>query len=244
MSDHLALSHASAPATKNENGSSESSETSMRPSLERLSGPPELTRNSVAAFLERRSVNVSRVPVNQAERDFVQRSYYPTTCNVTFGIRDVHSGNAVHYKFDGTRFNHADATIKVANGVTYEISLLIKPNMELGNNILHFRSSSPGATLQQHVVSLSQTRLDGRSISGGWKCELDPNKKGERVTLELRGKITHFGEFVLPLLLKVYSENSKGALQGFRLKKVVFELRRNLHAETSTVNLNSLRYIS
>eukprot|EP00210_Caulerpa_lentillifera_P002158 g2072.t1 len=244
MSEYHDLNRNSAPTSNIEKASSEKSEASARTTLERTSGPPELTRTSVTAFLERRSVNLARSSVNRAERELVQRSHYSGTCNVTFGIRDVHSGNAVHYKFDGTRFQHADATIKVLYGVTYEIRLSIKPNMDLTNNLLYLRSFSSGSTAKQHVVSLSQTRVDGPSISGSWKCELDPNKKSERISLELSGKITHFGEFTLPLLLKVYPANSRGAAQGFRLKKVVFELGRNLEEDAAKVRVNSLRYIS
>eukprot|EP00210_Caulerpa_lentillifera_P000627 g606.t1 len=221
------------------------SDTGTQSTLDGVSNPPELTRTSVATFLEKRSTpNLGRTSVVRAEQELLNRTYYPTSCNVTLGIRDNESRDSVHYKFDGTRFQNADATIKMITGVSYEISLTIKPNMDLTDNLLHLQCSIPDSVPRQFLVSMTHTRVDERGFSGSWKCELEPNKKSQRVSFNVSGRIRHFGEFHLPLLLKVYPDNSKAAGQGFRLKMMTFQLKQDSEDETSLTKLNALRYIS
>lgn len=134
----------------------------------------------------------------------------------------------------------------MTTGASYDFCLKIKPKMDLTNNLLHLQLSHPETVPRQYLVSLTQARGDETELSGSWKCELERNKKSDRVLLDLSGRLNHFGDFHLPLLLKIYPESSKAALQGFGLKMLMFELKQNAgeEDETSTVKLNALRYIT
>lgn len=244
MSQLPNLSRVSAPPASR---STRTTETPPHSQLDKPTAVPQLTRNSVATFLEKRSSpNLARSSVARAEQELQNRAYYPTSCNVTFGIRNTESGDFVRYKFDGTRFKHADATIKMTTGASYDFYLKIKPKMDLTNNLLHLQCSHPDTVPRQSLVLLTQVRGDGTELSGSWKCELEPNKKSDRVLLDLSGRINHFGDFHVPFLLKIYPESSKAAIQGFGLRMVTFELKQNAQVESdiSSVELNALRYIS
>lgn len=244
MSQFPNLSRVSAPPASRP---PRTTETPPQSQTDKQTAAPQLTRNSVAAFLEKRSSpNLERSSLARAEQELQNRAYYPTSCNVTLSIRDNESGDFVHYKFDGTRFKHADATIKMTSGASYDFHLKIKPKMDLTNNLLHLQCSHPDTVPRQYLVSLTQGRGDTTELSGSWKCELEPNKKSDRVLLDLSGRITHFGDFHVPFLLKIYPESAKAAVQGFGMRMVTFELKQNAEVEsdTSSVKLNALRYIS
>jgi len=221
------------------------------PRLERLSTKSvDLTRESLSAYLERRSpLSLERTSMTpslaRAASEIARRTELPLQCAISVSLVDVHSREGVYYKFDGSRFQYSDATVKVVTGSTYELSLTMKPQMDIVPNVLHVRSVMHDGVPRQSVVFLNRSRLDGgKSLIGHWKCDLDVNRKSERVEVILSGQLAQFGMFDIPLLMKVYSPSRKNALHGFKLRLVVFEVKRRAGEESGLVQLNSVRYMS
>lgn len=217
-----------------------------KPRLDRLSAKSDLTRESLRAYLERRSPGpgLERTSMTRAAQELARRTEHPLESTLNLAILEVHSRSGVYYKFDGSRFQHSDATVKVVTGNTYELSLNIKPAMDIVPNVLHVRSVMHDGVPRQSVVFLNRSRIDGKSLVGHWKCDLDISRKSERVEVILSGQLANFGVFDIPLLMKVYSATQKGALQGFKLRLVAFEVKRRATDEVGLVQLNAVRYMS
>lgn len=237
------LGRLSAPVTRLSHRSLDAGSSSKSSRLERFSVASELTRESLTAYLEKRSPGLERSSVTRANQEMSSRSDYPVRCSLSLAIREVESGDGVYYKFDGQRFAYSDATVKIQARSTYELTLVAKPHMDIAPNVLHIRAIDADAVPKQNVVFLTKRRAEGNGFEGNWKCDLTPNGKSQRVELTLSGQFKHFGSFDLPLLLKVYDHSHKGAYQGFKLKWVVFELSRK-HSGDGLVQLDSVRYMS
>lgn len=71
-------------------------------------------------------------------------------------------------------------------------------------------SNIPAGGSRQSMITLKEDARDHKSLIGEWKCDLPSNIKGDRITVWMNGKIKDFGEFNVPIMLKVYPQNNKG----------------------------------
>lgn len=238
----LPLSRLSAPVLRTGIYSGAKNQTSA--DLSRHSARSDLTRESLQAYLEQRSPALERTSIYRANQELARRAAHPLQCSITLSFKDVKTGEGIHYKFDGQRFKHSDASVKFVSGTTYQVNLSLRPEMDLVPNILQIQSSLPEGGRQQNVIALHKDRIEGKKLEGQWKCELEPNQKNKRVEMMLNGQLEHFGAFSVPLLAKIYDPNGKGAMSGFKLKMVVYEVRRSEGIQSGIVQLSSVRYMN
>ena len=243
--EHPTLSRTSAPPPQLARSETEESQrdgfSSRR--LQRTSTYSDLTRESLRAYLEKRGAGLQRSSV-RAAHELARRSEHPLACTVSVRLTERKTGGHVYYKYDGSRFQHADATVKVVKGITYDVHVVVKPSIDIVGNVLYFRSMTAPDEERSSVIYVDKNRKDSKELLGTWKCDYEIGKKGQRSEVVITGHLAHFGEFAVPVMTKVYAQGQKHAVQGFKLRWVVFELKRKQDIHTGMCQLDSVRYMS
>ncbi|GMH33121.1 hypothetical protein BSKO_00955 [Bryopsis sp. KO-2023] len=166
--------------------------------------------------------------------------------NVDFSVQilDAETGRPVMYKFDGSRFHHSDATIKVSSNVMYDVNVSMKPALEVVDGIMTLQAVLPDGTLKVDLIELGYKSREERILTGSWRCTLPASKKNKRVHVTLSGKLKEFGEFEIPIMLKVYAYEDSHKNQGFALKQITSSLKRVADDSVSKVKRMSVRFMN
>lgn len=169
---------------------------------------------------------LARSSLQKTAEHLENRSEFHTKVTLNIQVLSAERNEHVVYKSDGSRFQEGETTIKVASGEVYRIGVSTKPEeVVVDGGMLMLRITGGGLSRDDSIL------LDGpvpgqRGTWGMWKCELPVSKKSDRVILMVSGKLADFGEFYVPLMLKVYKSNDKRLRQGLDLKQLGCDLKR------------------
>lgn len=132
---HHSLDRLSAPALTGKSTASKTSTTSrpqtpQQKALDRVSVPTsDYSRTSGAPSLGRTSLQ-------RTSAELASRTTYHTSLILNLSLKEVLNDKSVFYKFDGTRFEHADATIKATSNTLYKCTFRLKPKLKIADDVV------------------------------------------------------------------------------------------------------------
>lgn len=184
---------------------------------------------------------LARSSLHKTAEELENRSEYHANVTLNFQVVSAETNKHVVYKKDGSRFQEGETTIKLASGEVYRIGVSMKPEVVLDEGLLMLRITG-GGKLRDDSILLDDVVPGQRNAWGTWKCELPASKKSDRVLMMVSGRLQDFGEFYVPLMLKVYKSNDKRLRQGMDLKQVGCDLKRVGEDEACEIKLTGTRY--